>query len=416
MNDFNVGSASERNSDGSAEDTNADSPVPGQFRPDLFRAKPSPDRIWLHVLLFILTLLSTTASYVLWVGYGVEGFADLLTAGYLRQAVWFSVPLLLFLTVHEFGHYFAAKIHKVSATLPFYIPLPFLGIGTLGAVIRIREPIPSLRKLFDIGVAGPLAGFVAVFIMLIVAFATLPEVDHVARFDGHDSLKAFVAATGEFPPELIREEGAEPGTVPVVGETVLFYVVGSFFDNVPPMYEMYHYPFLFACWLGLFFTALNMLPVGQLDGGHVLFALVGPVWHARLARGFVLFLLLSGSIGYGAIDPAMFGNFAVVRWPFLALLLYVLLNRTFAGDQRTMAPALAFILLIAFAVQAFVPSLLWIGYSGWLIWSFLIVFVLGVDHPPVLYSQPLTSGQRVLSIVSFIIFVVCFSFRPFYYL
>ncbi len=392
------------------------SPETNPTRRDLFRQKPTPDRVWLHVVLFVLTLISVTFSYVLWVGYGVTEFGDILSPAFLKQGLWFSVPLLVFLTIHEFGHYFAAKIHKVSATLPYYIPLPFLGIGTLGAVIRIREPIPSLRKLFDIGAAGPLAGFVAVFIMLLIAFATLPDVDYVTKFDGHDAFKAYVTETGQFPDELIREEGAEVGTVPVVGETLLYAFVASFFDNAPPMYEMYHYPFLFACWLGLFFTALNLLPVGQLDGGHVLFALVGPVWHARLARAFLLFLMVSGSIGYAAINPEQFGAFGIVRWPLLAMLLYVLLNRAYAGDQRAMAPALAGILLLAFVVQAFFPAFLWIGYTGWLVWSFLIAFVIGVDHPPVLYSEPLSSRQRLLAFVSFAIFVGCFSFRPFYYL
>ena len=83
----------------------------------------------------------------------------------------------------------------------------------------------------------------------------------------------------------------------IVGNTVLYWGLSQLFANVPPMYEMYHHPMLFAGWLGLFFTALNLLPVGQLDGGHILYALVGPKWHARLARGFMVLMMISMGIG-----------------------------------------------------------------------------------------------------------------------
>lgn len=390
-------------------------PSESSWSPDPFRQKPSKDRIWLHVLLFVLTLASTTISYVLWVGTGAGEWSDLYSAEFLGQAIWFSVPLLLFLTVHEFGHYIAARIHRVDATLPFYIPLPFIGIGTLGAVIRIREAIPSLRKLFDIGVAGPLAGFVAVFVMLILAFATLPDVDHVQNFAGHDSLKSYVADHGAFPPELIREADAPVGAVPVVGGTLLYSFVAQFFENAPPMYEMYHYPFLFACWLGLFFTALNLLPVGQLDGGHVLLALVGQKWHARIARLFVVLLLVSGSIGYGALDPEVFASYDFLRWPLLAGMLYVVLNKIFDRDHNQTAPVLLALFALGFCTANYWPGLASIGYLGWFVWSFLIAFVIRVDHPPVLYTEPLTPTQRVLSVAAIVIFVICFSFRPFYY-
>ena len=385
-----------------------------ELKPDVFNQAEKRDRVWLHVLLFVLTLVSTTLSYALWVGSGAAGWSDLLKMPFLSQAIWFSVPLLLFLTVHEFGHYFAARLHHVSTTLPYYIPLPFLGIGTLGAVIRIREPIPSLTKLFDIGAAGPIAGFVAVFIMLIVSLATLPDVNYVESFEGHDALKEYVAQNGEFPRELIREEGAGPGQVFYVGETVLYVAVAHFFDNVPPMYEMYHYPFLFASWLGLFFTALNLLPVGQLDGGHVLFALVGPRWHLRIARSFMFLLLLSGAIGYGmmATDDGWMGAF---KWPILAAILYLILNRAFGRDQSIVAPSLVALLAASFAVNTWLPGVAVYGHGAWLMWGFILSFLLGVEHPPVLYSEPLTPGRRALALLSFVIFILCFSIRPFYY-
>src|SRR5690606_7539618 len=121
---------------------------------------------------------------------------------FLADGLLFGLSLLLFLTVHEFGHYFAARRHGIATSLPYYIPLPFVGVGTLGAVIRIREPIPSMRKLFDIGAAGPIAGFVVALGVLLYAFATLPPPTYMMDQLGHEELKAFIAQSGRFPEGL----------------------------------------------------------------------------------------------------------------------------------------------------------------------------------------------------------------------
>jgi Zn-dependent protease len=294
-----------------------------------------------------------------------------------------------------------------------------VGIGTLGAVIRIREPVPSMRKLFDIGSAGPLAGFVVAVLILVYALATLPPPTYI--FDtgpGHESIQNYVEQYGEYPSEML-ERGGE-AVILVVGNTLLYSFLASFFSNVPPMYEMYHYPVLFAGWLGLFFTALNLLPIGQLDGGHILYALFGRKWHRRLARGFFLVLLISGSLGFfmDAVPmlTAVHPWFADGSWFLLAAILFFYLNKVFDGDLKIIAPSIVGVILLVAVTQTVGPSLDEFAYSGWLVWCLLLVFLIKVDHPPVLYEQPLTGGQRALGILSIIVFVLCFSFKPLYVL
>lgn len=374
------------------------------------------DRYWLHLLLFAVTLVTTVYEggklAGRWAVYGELGVSEFIFDG-LR----FGFTLLFFLTVHEFGHYFAARRHGVSTSLPYYIPLPFVGVGTLGAVIRIREPVPSLRKLFDIGAAGPLAGFVVALAILLYAFATLPPPTYIFSVGpGHEAIQRFVEQFGRYPTEMV---GAGEGSLTlVVGDTLLYWTLKQFFADVPPMWEMYHYPMLFAGWLALFFTALNLLPVGQLDGGHVIYALFGRKWHGRLARGFFLVLLLSGAIGFVIdavpllyeLDPRVGGG----SWFILAAILYFYLTKLFAGNLKQIVPALLGIILLVVAADGVVPWLKEFAYSGWLIWCLLLIFLVRIDHPPVLREEPLTRTQKVLGILSIIVFILCFSFKPLY--
>jgi membrane-associated protease RseP (regulator of RpoE activity) len=365
--------------------------------------------------LFFLTLLSTTYVGAQWAGrillYERVGIASLLTDGLL-----FGGSLLLFLTVHEFGHYFAARARGVSATLPYYLPFPF-AIGTLGAVIRIREPIPSTRSLFDIGAAGPLAGFVIALGLLVGALIALPPPNYILDLFGHDALKAYVEQTGQFPPQYLGGPADQSSVMITVGPTLLYWGVTQFFADVPPMYEMYHYPVLFAAWLGLFFTALNLLPVGQLDGGHILFALVGPRWHALIARGILIVLLASGAVGFvndtsvGMEEVrSFFGGF---NWVLLAGILYLYLHRIFGGNHGLIAPWLVGLLAFVVASRWFGGLADHFGYSGWLIWCLLIILIIKVDHPPVLNPEPLDRRRKILGILSMAIFVLCFSLQPF---
>jgi len=393
-------------------------PIPGIRWREAVEAPPRrPQRVWLHLVLFVLTLLSTTLTWPDWAGrwllYERAGYGALLADG-LR----FSLPLLLILTVHEFGHYLAARRHRIDATLPYYIPFPFNGIGTFGAVIRIREPIPDTRSLFDIGVAGPLAGFVVALIVLFYALLTLPPPTYLLDVPGHEALKAYILAHGRFPSAPLPSE--DPASVTLVlGHTLLFDTLARFFPNVPPMYELYHYPTLFAAWLGLFFTALNLLPVGQLDGGHVLYALFGRRWHRRLARAFVLLLLVSATIGFAleTLPPLLQEGIwwlEPAAWFGLALVLYLYLHRLFDGDHRIVAPVLLGLMVLAALAPRMAGLVSWMGHSGWFLWSLIILYLIRVDHPPVWYRVPLSRTQRALGWVAIAIFVLCFSIRPLY--
>jgi len=387
--------------------------------------REATDRPWLHLLLFGLTLASTVYAGAVWVNrvlfYEAQGetVSLLFTSvpeAWLLDGLRYSIPLLGFLTVHEFGHYFAARYHRVNTSLPYYIPfLPqFNPIGTFGAVISIRQAIPSTRKLFDIGVAGPLAGFAVALGALFYGFATLPPPEYLLDLQGHEMLKEHIRQHGTFP--STPPEPSQGAMVIVVGQTPLFWLLSQFFANVPPMYEIYHYPVLFAGWLGLFFTALNLLPVGQLDGGHVLYALLGNTWHRRFALVFVFLLLLSGGMGFiEGVRPALYemgSLWGPASWLILAGIYYGYLYRIFSGAHRTMIAAL-FGLLAGVGLATFVwPSLLQFGYTGWLVFALLIVFFVRVKHPPVMQDQELTPRRRVLGYLAIAIFLLCFSIRP----
>ncbi|GIV61310.1 MAG: peptidase M50 [Rhodothermaceae bacterium] len=370
-------------------------------------------------MLFLLTLAATVQAGATWAGR-VLVYEEMGLYAFWLDGLRFAVSLLLFLSVHEFGHYFAARHHGVDTSLPYFIPAPFVGIGTFGAVIRIREPIPSLRKLFDIGAAGPLAGFVVALGVLLVAMATLPGPEYIFGLDGHQALKAYIRRYGTFPPEMLPADPGTEGLRLVVGQTPLFWLLSQFFPNVPPMYELYHYPVLFAGWLGLFFTALNLLPIGQLDGGHILYALVGPRWHKRLAHGFFMVLLVSGSIGFmnsgdALLEPMHAWGGAVVPWLILSAILYVYLNRVFEGDLRIIVPVLFAMMTLVALSQWVGEPLQRFGYSGWLLFALLLAFLVRVEHPPVLYHEPLTPTRRFLGYLCILIFILCFSLRPLYF-
>lgn len=383
------------------------------FRRDQKRHK---DRYWLHLLLFFVTLVTTVYE-----GGNLAGRWAIYTehgAGhFLQDGLRFGLSLLFFLTVHEFGHYFAARFHGVSTSLPYYIPLPFVGVGTLGAVIRIREPVPSLRKLFDIGAAGPLAGFVVALGILLYAFATLPPPSYIfGTGPGHEAIQQYVEQFGRYPTEM--PPTSEGAVTLVVGDTLLYWILKQAFSGVPPMWEMYHYPMLFAGWLALFFTALNLLPVGQLDGGHVTYALFGRKWHARLARGFFLVLLLSGAIGFTIEAVPLLYDWSPLAgdgsWFILSAILYFYLTKLFGGDLKRIVPWLLGIILLVVLADSAVPWMQDFAYSGWLLWCLLLIFLVKIDHPPVLHEQELTRTQKLLGVLSILVFVLCFSFKPLY--
>ncbi len=384
------------------------------------------NRYLLHAGLFIVTLLSTAfTGAVMFIGRSVAWAAGesvfsvigiSITTTFLSDAFTFGGALIAFLTIHEFGHYIAGQLHRVKTSLPYFIPSPMIGIGTLGAVISIREPIPNLTKLFDIGASGPLAGFVMVLILLLWALASLPSPEYMFGVGGHESLIEYIQTTGKFPTTPISD--APPGGRLTLGATPLYWALSQVFPHVPPLYEMYHYPLLFAAWLGLFFTALNLMPVGQLDGGHIVYALFGAKWHARISRGFIFMMLSSMAIGGGLSLPKFFisltgsdliGQISV--WFVLGSLLALCTRRVFG--ERWWQMTLIILVLASFATA--IPSALdWFGYFGWFPWCLLLIFVIKVDHPPVPLSAPLEGWRRIVGYFTLAIFVLSFSIKPLY--
>ncbi len=191
---------------------------------------------WQRPLVFyIVTWLSTT-----FVGAWCYGNGSFLSG------LWFSVPLMLILTCHELGHYIQSMRYHVHSSLPFFIPVPLPPFGTFGAVIQMDSQIPNIKALFDIGISGPLAGLLPTLIFMVIGI--------------------YYSTVGEI---------SENGTGLVFGEPFLFrWVSEFFFDRSQAGTDLIVHPIAMAAWTGLFITSLNLFPLGQLDGGHVFYALL----------------------------------------------------------------------------------------------------------------------------------------------
>ncbi len=213
------------------------------------------ERRFINLLLFIVTFSTTTMA---------GATSDNSIPDALLSGLPYSVTLMLILTVHEFGHYFASKRFGVAATLPYFIPFPSI-VGTLGAVIKTKSPIPDRRALFYIGIMGPIPGFVV-------------------------SLAAVTA--GVMMSQVLPLPPAD-GTMPIFGDSILFAsIVHIFHGTIPAGYDIALHPLAWAGWIGFFITSLNLMPIGQLDGGHVLYALIGrkQVYAGWLSLAVLVFL------------------------------------------------------------------------------------------------------------------------------
>jgi len=295
----------------------------------------APGHILVNALLYIATWISTLfvgAAYV--TGDFAYTWESLLPAN-LGKGLPFALTLLGILTAHELGHYYMARRHKVDVTPPYFIPMPIV-FGTMGAFIMLREPISNRRKLFDIGVAGPLAG-------LILAIPLL-----------------FYGLTQSALTRLVIEPG-----IMIEGNSLLYLaakylVFGQILPNAATGMDVLMSPVTFAAWIGLLVTAINLLPVGQLDGGHAIYAMLG-----RNAR-----------------------------WVNMATLgAMVLLG--IAGMQWT---------------QALFPILSEVGSIGWFFWVLLIFFMVGPHHPPPLDDVTPIGGKRmVVGVLLFVLFLLIFA-------
>jgi membrane-associated protease RseP (regulator of RpoE activity) len=203
------------------------------------RFRPVKKERWIiNLALFIITLCTTTLAGAVY----SENMIDSILSG-----LPYSLTLMTILGVHEFGHYFAARRFGVDATLPYFIPFPSI-VGTMGAVIKTKSPIPHRRALFYIGVMGPIPGFIASLAAVIIGIM-LSEIQPL-------------------PP-------AE-GLTPVFGDSILFgFIVHFFHGEIPTGFDIALHPFAWAGWIGFLVTSLNLIPIGQLDGGHILYSLLG---------------------------------------------------------------------------------------------------------------------------------------------
>jgi len=270
---------------------------------------PSKPRI--NILLFVLTVVSTLVA-----GSGAFlAFNPLTEPARILDGVPFAFTLLAILGTHEFGHYFMARAYGASVSLPYFIPAPppFL-FGTLGAIIRMRSPARDRNSLFDIAAAGPIAGLVVALPALWIGLGW----SKVAELPAGGSV--------------------------VFGDSLLMrFMTWLAFGQLPPNHDVFVHPVALASWVGLFVTALNLIPVGQLDGGRIAYALFGS-WHRQVSITTFLGLLALGALT---------------------------------------------------------------GSANWFVWAFLLLFVMGFQHqPPLDDLSPLSPGRYAVGVLCLILLVL----------
>jgi len=277
---------------------------------------------WINIILFLVTIITTMLSGAILFIEENENLMDIFQMEkMLNGLIFFSLPLLSILGIHELGHYFTSRRYGVASSLPFFIPIPpnpVLPLGTMGAVISMREPIPDRKALLDIGVAGPIAGFLVSIPVLIIGLKI-----------------SSLIALSEIP------KGA-----PLLGDNLLIIILSNLIFKIPAGYTLSLHPTAFAGWVGLLVTAINLLPAGQLDGGHVARAVLK---EKHRYASFATIIFLAGLTFFGM------GN-----WLFLLLLLVFLigtehpppLNEYISLDTKQ--KFLAFIALLIF-ILSFTP-------------------------------------------------------------
>ena len=294
---------------------------------------------WKNAVLFVLTVIS-----VFWVGAAVWG---------LGMKAWeFAVPLLAILIAHESGHYVAARIHRVPASLPYFIPLAILNpFGTLGAVILMPGRIRSRNALLDIGAAGPLAGMIVAIPVMLYGLS----LSTIGPVSAHN---------------YIQE-----------GQCILYWALKyAVFGHIPAGQDVYLHPTALAAWVGFLVTFLNMLPFGQLDGGHVAFALAGDRQN-KLARWML----------YVPVVLIVY-NFVKYAWPTLA--------RGFAHGFGTLG------------LDDYLPGISsvvnWVVLFGLLLW---MKRASGSSHPPV-DDHTLSPSRRIVAAATLMLFILLFMPSP----
>lgn len=292
----------------------------------------------IHIILFLLTVATT---FITGLSFG----------GDIISALSFSFALLFILGSHEMGHYYYGKKYGVDITPPYFIPAPpFISpIGTFGAFIKIKSPISTKRALFDIGIAGPFAGIVATVPVLIIGIKLSTIVE-------------------------MSEHAAEGGLV--LGTPLIMSLFSDiFYGPIPQGYDLFLHPVAFAGWVGLFVTALNLIPSGQLDGGHIVYALFSKKYHRYVSRVMIALLII---FGIGTKILLEIGN--------------DLLGSGFNWLTQS------------------VPVIE--GWPGWILWAVLLT-LMGAKHPPTMYEETdLDMKRKILGLISLLIFIGSFTPAP----
>jgi Zn-dependent protease len=293
------------------------------------KIKKKEKPVWINIFLLIAVIITTIITgSILHIGYfdiwSMPNPMDILTANNLFYgAVFFALPLMSILIIHEMGHYFISKRHGISTSLPFFLPippvLPSFNIGTFGALISSRDPMPNKKALFDIGMAGPLAGFIVAIPVTMIGIATAKIVPLIPL----DEL---------------------PSGEAVFGSSFLIEILSRGILDIPQGFTIDMNPILFAGWVGLLITSINLLPAGQLDGGHI----------------------------------------------FRAVL----------GNKQKYAGWIAIIIMI---------------FTGWWFFAFIIIFAMGMMHPPPLNDDTdLDIKRKLLFILALGMLLLCFIPFPIY--
>ena len=291
---------------------------------------PAPQRALVNVLLFAVTCVSVLAAGAQFSGSPTfDALRASPSVARVLAGVPFAVTLLGILGVHEFGHYFTARAYRASVSLPYFIPLPF-GWGTLGAIILMRSPVRNRDVSFDIAAAGPLAGLAVALPAMLLGLS------------------------------WSRVAPIPSGGYAAFGDSLLTYLLAWIrFGPIPDGSMLYTHPVVDAAWAGFLVTALNLFPVGQLDGGRIAYALFGR-HHRALGKATVIALLAFGT--------------AVFAWGALA--------------GRGVLPGLA-------------------ASLNWFVWAGLISFLVGFHHnPPLDDVTPLSPGRRLLGVVCLLLIVL----------
>ena len=291
------------------------------------RKKEKP--VWVNMILLIATIITTILTgSILYMGYfdiwSTPNMMDVFKIENLVNGTFlFALPLMSIIFIHEMGHYFVSKKHGVATSLPYFLPvppiLPAFNIGTFGALISSRDPMPNKKALFDIGIAGPLSGFLVAIPITAIGIATAKIVPMIPL----DKLP-----TGET----------------AFGSSLLIELLSRLILDIPPDYTIDMNPILFAGWVGLLVTSINLLPAGQLDGGHIFRAVLGE--KQKYAGWITVFIMI---------------------------------------------------------------------LTGWWFFAFIIIFLMGMMHPPPLNDYtPLDTKRKLLFIVALFILVFSYILFPIY--